>query len=328
MSDSSPNVFTGRSAEGRPPPHTPPVWAPERVVSADEAAELIGEQFAGLRGAPIEPLSTGWDNTVHLVDGTWVFRFPRRAFALPGVAREIAALPVLAPRLPLPVPVPELVGRPTRRFPWPFWGGLLVPGAELAEAGLSNAARVGVARGVGAFLRALHDPGLVAKVEGAELPRDPMRRGDPGVRAPGAREALARLDEQGVRAVDPALDRFLAAAADAPAPSGADVICHGDLHVRHVLVAGDGTAIGVIDWGDLCLGDPVVDLSLAYSAFAGPARAAFLSAYGRPVDADREVAARVLAVNLSTALAVYAADIGDARLLAESLAGIDRVLAD
>jgi aminoglycoside phosphotransferase (APT) family kinase protein len=308
-----------------------PLWAPERVVTADDAAELVGEQFGELRGAAVEPLATGWDNTVYLVGGTWVFRFPRRAIALPGVEREIAVLPALAPRLPLPIPVPELVGRPSRRFPWPFWGGRLVPGAELAEAELSEAERLNAARDIGAFLGALHDPRLVAAVDTAadtDLPRDPMRRGDPGVRAPRARQGLAQLGEQGLRAADHGLDRFLADAARLAAPAGADVVSHGDLHVRHVLVGGDGSAAGIIDWGDLCLADPVVDLSLAYGGFAGPARAAFLSAYGRPVDAEREVAARVLAVNLSVVLAAYAADLGHARLLTESLAGIDRALAD
>jgi aminoglycoside phosphotransferase (APT) family kinase protein len=318
-----------------------PVWAPEHVVSAADAAELVGEQFPRLRGARVEPLATGWDNTVHLVDGTWVFRFPRREFALPGVEREIAVLPALAPRLPLPVPVPEMVGHPSPRFPWPFWGGRLLPGTELAETDMTGADRVRVAAGMGAFLRALHDPRLPAEV-GSDLPRDPMRRGDPGVRGPGTRTLLAQLVEQGLRQPDRHLDRFLGDAARVAAPTGADVVSHGDLHIRHVLVADVGAdggpadaggatpgkaAVGVIDWGDLCLGDPALDLSLAYSGFAGPGRTAFLSAYG-PVGGDREIAARTLALNLSATLAVYAADIGHARLLAEALAGIDRAMAD
>lgn len=293
-------------------------------MSAADAAELVGEQFPWLRGAPVEQLATGWDNTVHLVDGTWAFRFPRRAFALPGVEREIAVLPTLAPRLPLPIPVPELVGRPSPRFPWPFWGGRMLPGTELAEADTTDADRARVAAGVGAFLRALHDPRLPADV-GRDLPRDPMRRGDPGVRGPGTRKLLVQLIEQGLREPDRDLDRFLDDAARVAAPTGADVVSHGDLHVRHVLVA-DGAAAGVIDWGDVCLGDPALDLSLAYAGFAGRARAAFLSAYG-PVDGDREIVARTLALNLSATLAVYAADIDHARLLAEALAGIDRALA-
>jgi len=100
-------------------------WDPERVVSADEAADLIAGQFPRLRDAPVEALATGWDNTVFLVGGQWIFRFPRRAVALPGVEREIHLLPLLAPRLSLPVPVPEFAGRPSPAFPWPFWGARL-----------------------------------------------------------------------------------------------------------------------------------------------------------------------------------------------------------
>ncbi|OLT28095.1 hypothetical protein BJF79_41870 [Actinomadura sp. CNU-125] len=108
-------------------------WAAEHEITADAAAELVGERFPELRGAPVEPLATGWDNTVFRVGGEWAFRFPRRKIALPGVEREIATLAALAPHLPLPIPVPRYVGEPGGGFPWPFWGARLLPGRELAE---------------------------------------------------------------------------------------------------------------------------------------------------------------------------------------------------
>lgn len=141
-------------------------------MTEDEAASLVGECFPQLRGAVARRLATGWDNTVMRVGDDWLFRFPRREVAVPGVAREIAVLPRLAPRLPLPIPVPELIAADgMETFPWPFWGARLVPGRELAESGLGEAERVEAARGIGAFLRALHDPALVAEV-GADLPYD------------------------------------------------------------------------------------------------------------------------------------------------------------
>ena len=71
---------------------------------------------------PIRPFAEGWDYTIWLVDEDWAFRFPRREIAVPGVRIEIAVLPRIAPRLPLPVPAAELVGEPTDEFPWPFFG--------------------------------------------------------------------------------------------------------------------------------------------------------------------------------------------------------------
>jgi aminoglycoside phosphotransferase (APT) family kinase protein len=95
--------------------------------------------------------------------------------------------------------------------------------------------------------------------------------------------------------------------------------------VRHLLVDDAGRAGGVIDWGDVCLADPSVDLAVAYTAFADPARAALLDAYGQ-VDADRELRARALGVRLSAFLAGYAAAVGHRALLAEALAGLRRVV--
>ena len=89
----------------------------------------------------------------------------------------------------------------------------------------------------------------------------------------------------------------------------------------------NGHAAGVIDWGDVCVADRSVDLSLAYGGFTGPARTALLAAYG-PVGPEREIRARVLAVFLCAALAEYAADTGRSRLLNEARKGLMRASAD
>ena len=320
-------MVTSRTVNGQPDEAPRLQWEAEQPVSASLAAGLIGRQFPRLRGAPVEPLATGWDNTVYLVDGAWVFRFPRREIALPGIQREIAVLPLLAPHLPLPVPVPELVGRPSGAYPWPFWGARLVAGTELAEAELPDSERVRAGASVGAFLRALHDPGLVAVAgqAGPQLPDDPMRRAYPGVRAKRAREILGRLAQSAGWEPDAAIERLFGAADRLGPPAGPAAIAHGDLHLRHLLIGEGGDASGVIDWGDLCLADPAADLSLAYCGFAGPARVALLAAYG-PVDAERELRARVCAVSICVALAEYAISDGRAALLRETLAALGRVV--
>jgi hypothetical protein len=50
-------------------------------------------------------------------------------------------------------------------------------------------------------------------------------------------------------------------------------------------------------------------------------------AYGRPISAERELAARACAISLAASLAEYAAADGRAALLRESLAGLSRVVA-
>ena len=302
-----------------------PRWAGERSCTRERATALIAVAFPALRGLPVVPLAQGWDNTVYVVGDRWAFRFPRRAVALPGFRRELAVLPRLSPLMPLPVPVPELVAvDDDPADPWPFAGARLLPGRELADTGLDDAARTAAARAVGGFLRALHD-GRTRAVVDVELPVDPMRRGEPRARIDDTREQLQRLVADGTWAGDPAVEALLDSAERLGAPAGDPVLVHGDLHVRHVLLDQEGDAVGVIDWGDVCLADPAVDLALAFTAFAGPARAAFFQAYGQ-VDAERELRARALGIRLSGLLAAYAAAMGSSVLLAEALGGLRRAV--
>jgi Phosphotransferase enzyme family len=285
-------VLKSPTVDARPDQAPRLQWEAEQLVSASLAAELVGLQFPRLHGAPAELLATGWDNTVYLLGGQWIFRFPRRGVALPGIRREIAILP------------------------------------RLAEAELPNSARAQAGASVGKFLRALHHPHLadLAGLAESGLPEDPMQRADPRTRTARAREPLERLARSAAWVPDPAVERLFGAVERLGPPAGRPVLVHGDLHLRHLLVGQSGDASGVIDWGDVCLADPAVDLSLAYSGFAGPARAALLAAYG-PVDAERELRARVLAVSLCASLAEYAHSDGRARLLRGTLAGPRRAVA-
>jgi aminoglycoside phosphotransferase (APT) family kinase protein len=306
------------------------VWDAEHALDADQARQLLADQFPQLALDTVEPLGVGFDNTVYLIDGEWAFRFPRREVAVPLMARELGLLPGLAGRLPLPVPVPELVGRPAGGYPWPFWGARLVPGHELADAGLHDDDRTALGAQVGGFLAALHRPD-VARDLGGHLPHDPMRRGTPSTRGPMARDFLDRLAGRGSwtagSATDRDVDEVIAAADPLGPPDGEPVVVHGDLHLRHLLIGPDGLATGVIDWGDSCLADPALDLSLAFGAFSGAARGALLAAYGQPLDEARELRARVLALCLCAALADYGDLEGHPALRAEALAGVARAVA-
>ena len=318
--------------DGVSPNAAPGQWTAERNVTPPLAAELIREQFPELPAQQVTLLETGWDNTAYVVDGRWLFRFPRRRIALPGVRREIAVLPLLAAVLPLPIPEPRFAGQPSARYPWPFSGARLLPGTEFAEAALPDDRHLSAAAAVGEFLGVLHDPRLVALVEDDGLPVDPMRRASPAVRAVRAREVAGRLARQGIWSPGDAVTELLGRAerapgdADAGPAGGPFVVCHGDLHLRHLLVDGDGSAAGVIDWGDLCLADPAVDLMIAYLAFSGEARAALLAAYGRPVGAERELAARTCAISVGVALLEYAAGEGRTALMRATIAGLSRAV--
>src|SRR5205085_6030463 len=102
-------------------------------------------------------------------------------------------------------------------------------------------------------------------------------------------------------------------------------LCHGDLHFRQLLVDGERLS-GIVDWVDLCRGDPCIDLSLVYGLLSPRARAEFFEEYGE-VDPGSLVRARVLALNLMAVLAHYGHDEGMPDAEAEALAGLGRALA-
>ncbi len=297
-----------------------PEWDAEVVVDEQLVRALLAEQFPELDASSARLLGEGWDNSVWLVEGKWALRFPRRATAIPGVLRELDVLPRLAPLLPVSIPVPRFVGVPSDRFPWPFFGGPILRGRELAEAELPDDDRAGLAADLGAFLRVLH--GVQLEVG---LPMDPLGRADMTVRVPRARQCLEDARTAGIWGPRDPVDRILASALELPRSDEA-VVVHGDLHLRHVLVD-DRRLAAVIDWGDVCVGDPSIDLQLLWCLFPSGARESFTAAYGA-VEEHRLLRARATALYFCAMLATYAHSVGNAPLMVESVAGLERTLTD
>ena len=302
-------------------------WSAEVTVERDLAYRLIAGQFDGLELGELSLLGAGWDNTVWLVDRRWVFRFPRREVVIAGIEREMALLPRLASLLPLPIPVPVFFGRPADGYPWPFFGAALIPGTETADAACSEADRGRLARPLASFLRALHDGDTAAAVDpNGELPNDPMGRGDMKLRVRLTAERLAEVERLGLWRAPASVGVVLDAARGLGVPEPSALV-HGDLHLRHLLVDDARGAAGVIDWIDICRGDPGIDLPLFWCLLPAPARAEFLDVYGTVTDAQL-LRARVLAIFLSATLAVYAYHEGITNLQHEAIAALDRSMVD
>jgi len=158
-----------------------------------------------------------------------------------GLEQECRVLPVIAPLLPLAVPVPAEV--PSDGFaPWRVRHEML-PGAAAEPGRLTSAD----GQKVGTFLRTLHDLSLVEL--GLTVERDDLFL--PTV-ARMEREVLPLLESADRRAGAALLDRVRR-----PTPA---VFAHRDLGPEHLLVAG-GCVSGVIDWTDAGLDDPAMDLA-------------------------------------------------------------------
>src|SRR5262249_28090131 len=95
-----------------------------------------------------------------------------------------------------------------------------------------------------------------------------------------------------------------------------DTLVHGDLYARHLLVNPADELAGVIDWGDVHLGDPASDLMIAHAFLPPAAHAAFRRAYGAIADLTWHIA-RLRALWHTVFVLVYADATQDADLLRE-----------
>jgi aminoglycoside phosphotransferase (APT) family kinase protein len=273
-----------------------PMPAAEVTVTADQLRSMLARQLPALADEPIEHLSDGWDNIMFRIGRRHLARLPRRRVAVPLIEHEIRWVPVLAPRLPLPVPVPELAGEPSDGFPWPWSVVPWIAGRPLAVADDVDLRRA--ARSLGTFLAALHERAP------DDAPANPVRGVPLRSRDAATEERLDAL----VGSVDvDALRPLWRELRDSTAHRGPPTWLHGDLHPMNVLVA-NGVPSGVIDFGDVTAGDPATDLAIAWIAFGRPDdRAVLYEAYGG-VDDETDARARGWALTLATAYLAHGAD--------------------
>lgn len=221
---------------------------------------LLADQHPDLARLPLRRLANGWDNVSFRLGEDLVVRVPRRAAAAELVEHEQRWLPQLAPRLPLPVPVPVRSGRPALGYPWSWSVCRWLDGEPAASSPPSDARTA--ARELGAFLVALHRPAP------DDAPANPFRGVPLAARDATVRDRLTQLED--VVSAAP-LEAAWEAALEQPPWRGPALWLHGDLHPLNVLVA-DGRLAGVIDFGDITAGDPATDLAVAWMLLPAPDR--------------------------------------------------------
>jgi aminoglycoside phosphotransferase (APT) family kinase protein len=216
----------------------------------------------------------GWDNQLWRLGDDLAVRLPWATGSADALLRkEYSWLPGLAPRLPLPVPVPQRLGEPSERFPRPWLITTWVPGAPADLAPVTRA--FAAAAALAGFLTALHLPAPRAAPPGRD------RGGPLADRAGQFAHGLATATGRGLVDDPDAVRAVWHDAVTAPRWTGPALWLHADLHPANVLVA-DGTFCGVIDFGDLCAGDPAYDLAAGWLLLPDNAVDAFHAAY-RPV---------------------------------------------
>ncbi|MFJ9695591.1 aminoglycoside phosphotransferase family protein [Kitasatospora sp. NPDC101183] len=240
------------------------------AIDAGLARGLVDAQFPQWAGLPMEPVDeAGSDHVIFRLGEDLSVRMPRHAGAIGQARKESAWLPRLAPHLPLAVPVPVEVGRPGLGYPWSWAVSRWLDGETATVEGPADSSS---ALPMAGFLAALQ--GIAVEDAGGELgdlAGSPLAERDADTRA-----AIAALE--GVFDAAAATEVW-EAALNAPEWGRPPVWFHGDLHTGNLLTV-DGRLAAVIDFGDLGVGDPARDLTIAFTLMSARSREVFRTALG------------------------------------------------
>jgi aminoglycoside phosphotransferase (APT) family kinase protein len=260
--------------------------ADEADIDTTLVRRLVAGQFPAWADLPVAPVaSSGTDNAMYRLGDDLAVRLPRIPAAAGNVAAEQRWVPLLAPHLPVAVPAPVGSGTPAEDYPHPWSVCHWLPGANPAVDDLAEPDRL--AEDLAAFVTALR------RVDPTGAPK--TTRGVPlATRDAPTRAAIAASDGLvDIAAVTEIWDDALRI----PAWEGPPTWMHADLSPGNVLVK-DGRLAAVIDWGGAGIGDPTVDLIIAWNLLPASARRTFRDALGVDDDTWRRGRGWALSISL------------------------------
>lgn len=237
----------------------------ELKFEQDLVRALLRDQHPDLADLELRDVSGGWDNQQWRLGEELAVRLPRTERAPALLHTEQTWLPMLAERLPLPTPAPVRIGKPSSLFEHTWTIARWVEGEPADRAPITQIEAAEILAG---FLRALHHQAP------ADAPANPSR----GIPLAGLQRVDGWFEVIADYADADAAREVWERAVAAPAWQGAPLWLHGDLHPANVVVR-DGMLAGVIDFGDMCSGDPATDLSAAWILLPAGAASRFFDAY-------------------------------------------------
>ncbi len=286
----------------------------EIPIDTQVVRALVDRALPRFRGLPVRRLdSSGSSNALFRLGADLLVRLPRQPGGSETIVKEARWLPVLGPALPAPVRVPEViaVSGPDCGYP-ESWSVVRWIDGEHPEVVTpqtpADPRRQRLGADLASDLAEVVQAFRLAEVPGEAVSDPALRwyRGEPLA----AIDAVTRRNLERCRALgdfgfnldaaealwDEAIR--LPGAADRPAPRW----YHGDLASENLLMR-EGRLAAVLDFGGLAVGDPAVDLAVAWEVLDAPAREIFRGRLG--VDDDTWLRGRAWALTISLMIWYY-----------------------
>lgn len=228
---------------------------------------LVAKQLPQWSHLPINAVKNGaWDNRTFHLGTEMLIRMPSSAEYAGQAEKEQAWLPKLASQLPLPIPAPIALGKPDDTYPWKWSINRWLPGETALVAPINDLCEF--AEDLALFLKALQR----IDTTGGPLagPHSFYRGGDLAVYDSETRKAIEVLKDE----IDFIVATDVWETALSTPWKNPSVWVHGDVSVGNLLVS-QGKLSAVIDFGQLAIGDPACDLTIAWTLFEGKSREVF-----------------------------------------------------
>lgn len=298
-------------------------WDAEWEVSEELAIKLISSQFPQLASKTIQKIGHGWDNTVFRVGKEYIFRFPRRKIAINGLRMEGRILPKLIDYISIPYSVPLFFGESHFDYPSPFLGYTYLPGRF--PIGLTDEQRASSTTALAQFLKSLHTFPVQIAMEN-RIQCDHRNITDIALRKEKMQRFISDISPHLSKEEYDALLNYLGQL-KTERMEQKNVLLHGDLHFKNMLVDKNGKVSGIIDWGDVNIGHPALDLNIVYSFLPHYERSNFFEEYGG-VDEETKALARLIAVYIPILIMMQAIEERDETIVDEAKRTINRALTD
>jgi aminoglycoside phosphotransferase (APT) family kinase protein len=230
-------------------------------------SRLLREQFPQWAHLPVRRVDAdGIDNSTFRLGDTMSVRMPNGDWYSRQVDKEQRWLPLLAPHLPQPIPVPLAQGAPGCGYPWPWSVYRWIDGQPMITRPVTDLTQF--AADTADFLTALH---ALESAGGPGPGEHNWYRGGPLLHYDAeARAALGALHGH----IDTAAAADVWATALRSTWAGAPVWFHGDIAPGNLLVR-QGRLSAVIDFGTAGVGDPSCDTVFAWTVLSGESRRVF-----------------------------------------------------
>lgn len=238
-----------------------------RLIDISLVRLLIDSQFPEWQHLSIIPVpESGWDNRTFKLGNKMLIRLPSAEPYEHQVEKEQLWLPRLSPHLPLPIPIPIALGQPGYGYPFKWSIYHWLEGDSISFS--INLDLVDIAEKLASFLKALHK---IVTTDGPLAGKQNFYRGGPlAIYDHETKLSMQSLNNKiDISACTAIWNTSLESSWDLP-----PLWVHGDISSGNLLVK-EGKLCGVIDFGQLCIGDPACDLAISWTLFHGKSREVF-----------------------------------------------------